>query len=330
MDETLLDAESVIPYMRSRGLLRGPATARVLAGGVSNIVFAVTDGSRSLVLKQSLERLRVVDEWIAPRRRILSEAAALGVVAELTPNVTPEILDVDSARMTLTMLRAPAEWGDWKTDLMSGRINSAVPDRLGRLLGVWHSSTWDVAALPAVLRDDTEAFEQLRLNPYFETVARQSPDVATRVREIAERLHHTRSCLVHGDFSPKNILSGEDGQCWVIDFEVAHFGDPAFDVAFLLTHLLLKSLYRSELADEYDAAARAFLAAYKGPGLVIPFERISDQVACLLLARVRGKSPVEYLDNVGRSAAWNLGVRLLDSPANALVEVLVQRKDVIK
>jgi 5-methylthioribose kinase len=326
----LLDVESVVPYLRSRGLLHGSATARTLAGGVSNVVLAVSDDSRSLVLKQSLEKLRVADDWIAPRRRILSEAAALGVVAGLTPNVTPEVVDVDGDRMTLTMLRAPEEWRDWKTDLMQGRIDPVVARRLGELLGVWHSSTGDASALPAVLREDAEAFEQLRLDPYFEAVALRAPEVAVRVRGVAERLRQTRRCLVHGDFSPKNILSGEDGRCWVIDFEVAHFGDPAFDVAFLLSHLLLKSLHRPELADEYGSAGAVFLAAYELTGPVIPFERVSDQLACLLLARVRGKSPVEYLDDNGRNEAWRLGTGLLDSPAATLAEVHARRKDLTR
>ena len=61
------------------------------------------------------------------------------------------------------------------------------------------------------------------------------------ILEHADRLEQANEVLVLGDYAPKNLLAYPDG-VFVIDLEVAHLGAPAFDVAFLLTHLVLKQL----------------------------------------------------------------------------------------
>ena len=80
---------------------------------------------------------------------------------------------------------------------------------------------------------DYEAFDQLRVEPFYRTVSGVARSWRRPSRPLTTRMEATHVCLVHGDYSPKNVLVG-DG-LWVIDFEVAHFGDPAFDLAFCST-----------------------------------------------------------------------------------------------
>lgn len=337
-DEALLDVSTVAEYLRSRGLVgRGDhVEVRALGGGVSNVVLAVDAPGRRLVLKQSLPRLRVADEWLAPRERVLSEAAALELAGRLVPGSVPQVLDRDPARHAIVLEHAPEGWRDWKGRLLAGVIDVSVARRLGELAGRWHRVTRRGRDLPPSLAGDEalEAFEALRLEPYYRTTARRAPEVADALLRFAERLRQQRTCLVHGDLSPKNVLVPEHpaedpGMLWVIDFEVAHYGDPVFDVAFLLNHLLLKSLHRPADRYGYDAAAAAFLAAYTeqldGTGRS-DWAYVFGQLGCLLLARVRGKSPAEYLDDRGRDAAWRLGCSLLaDTPDD--LEGVTRRRD---
>lgn len=322
-----LDAATCTALLRKHGMApNATSTIRPLGGGVSNIVFAVENQPRPLIVKQSLPRLRVADDWPAPMERLLTEAEALRLAADLTPDDVPPIAFVDHDLYALAEHRAPLDWRDWKTLLLAGIAAPAVAARLGHVLATWHNATRNRAGLPARLLDP-QPYELLRLDPYYRTVARRAPDLAPTIEKYLNALRDGRSCLVHGDFSPKNVLVSPDAQrLWVIDFEVAHYGDPAFDVAFLLSHLVLKSLHRPERASGYDACAASFIRAYQhqvDPGLMPERRYILGHVGCLLLARVRGKSPAEYLDQAQR--AWDLGKTLATHPVEALDDLFALR-----
>lgn len=310
----LLTVETAVPYLRERGLVDDASvTVHELGGGVSNVVLAV-DGPSPMVVKQSLPQLRVATSWSAPQSRTLTEAEALALCSRLTPGRVPRLVDVDADRYVLCIERAPVEWQDWKTSLMSGEVRAGTARVLGTTLATWHNATTDGDGTTPRM-SDSRAFELLRTDPYFRTVAERDRDLAADMESVIEELHSHRCCLVHGDFSPKNVLTGPaPGDVVVIDFEVAHVGDPAFDVAFLLSHLVLKSIHLPGLADRLDQAAQDFLDAYRA--------EVSDSArrettavlrytGALLLARVKGKSPAEYLDEPGRRHAWAMGLALL-------------------
>jgi 5-methylthioribose kinase len=310
----LLTVETVGPYLTGRGLVEAgtPVSAEELAWGVSNVVLAVASAGFQAVVKQALPRLRVEEEWLAKRERALTEADALVLAGQLAPGTVPAVLDVDPKACALVVERAPIGWPNWKEQLLAGKADAEVAERLGRLLATWHRETEDD---PDVARrfGDKEAFEQLRVDPYYRTVMHRWPSLAQRLGMLVDLMLDERRCLVHGDFSPKNVLVGGHG-AWVIDFEVAHVGDPVFDLAFMLNHLLLKAIHRPENAENYRACADAFLAGYAREAEP---EYLFGHVGALMLARVDGKSPAEYLTGPERLQARALGTRLvLDPPGS--------------
>jgi aminoglycoside phosphotransferase (APT) family kinase protein len=305
MKSALLTVDTVADYLAGRGVIDDPAKAeaRALGGGVSNVVLAVTTPDAEVVVKQSLPKLRVAEEWLAKQERAITEAAALRLAAGLTPGAVPEVLDVDEPAFALTIACAPGHWVNWKDELLAGRADVGVAAELGRLLAAWHVGTTAIDAR----FDDQEAFEQLRVDPYYRTAMARHPDLARPITDCIERMAATRQCLVHGDYSPKNVLLAPEaaaeaahGAVWVLDFEVAHLGDPAFDLAFLHNHLVLKAIHRPAARDAYRACAEAFDAAYTQP-VHAPYVR--QHQGCLLLARVDGKSPAEYLTEDERTTA---------------------------
>lgn len=325
----LLTPTTAAAYLRQRGLLdSGPVRVRALSGGVSSVVLAASDGKRAVVVKQALPRLRVADEWFASQSRTITEAEALELAGKLAPGVVPGVLHADAGRYVVVLDQAPDSWHDWRSLLLAGYADCEVAARLGRVLATWHRRTWGGVGLTARM-DDTEPFEQLRVDPYYRTLARRRPELAGLVLRYADRMRGRRRCLVHGDLSPKNILVGPADATWVIDFEVAHRGDPAFDVAFLLSHLLLKSLHRPSDTDGFDDCIREFLHAY-AQGIELQeawdWPYLMGHVGCLLLARVHGKSPVTYLSKTGMCGAHRLGTGLLQSPPETLDELLRRRE----
>jgi 5-methylthioribose kinase len=322
----LLDEDTVVDYLAERGLPVTDAPVERLAGGISNIVLGVGD----VVVKQSLPRLQVEDDWPAPIGRVVTEAAALRLVGDVTPGYVPAVYDADEQRCVIVVERANGDWRNWKELLIAGHVDGAAARRLGEVLGRWHNATVASDRLPERFHE-TEPFEQLRVDPYYRTVARRAPDVAAPVHEVIDRMLATRTCLVHGDFSPKNVMVGPDGRLWVIDFEVAHVGDPTFDVAFLLSHLILKSMHCPDHIDAYDQAAAAFTTAYWDVADVrvgATWNHVWQHVGCLLLARVRGKSPAPYLTEPQREQAWTLGESLVRTTVDGPLRLPTLRDEV--
>lgn len=303
-----LSTENVGEYLAERGLLRAERVTE-LSGGVSSAVFLVEGDGRRVVVKRALERFRVEEEWLVPRERVLAEAEALELMASVAPSSVPPMLDVDPATFTIVIEAAPESWRPWKSLLLEGTADPEVGTRLGRLLSMLHSAEGGIGS--------TESFEAQRVDPYLRTIQRRHPDRADDIQRYIDRLEATRECLVHGDFSPKNMLVGDDG-LWVIDWEVVHRGDPAFDLAFMLNHLLLKRIHRPKSPSAYEGCAEAFLEAY---GAVADMMYVLGLVGCLMLARVDGKSPAEYLTEPEREVARARGIALLSDPPSSVPDL---------
>ncbi|SRR6266516_2489942 len=320
----LLSDVTVGEYLVERGVFPASDGIRVreLGGGVSNIVLSVRRGELRVVVKQALPRLRVADEWLAKRERAITEGEALRLVEQITPGSVPRVLDIDEVACALTITEAPEDWQPWKDHLLAGDADPKVARRLGELLAAWHGATSNDEAIERAF-EGQEAFDQLRVDPYYRTVSRRRPELARAVETFIQRMNATRTCLVHGDYSPKNVLVGE-GIC-VLDFEVTHYGDPAFDIAFMLNHLLLKRLHVPGASDGIEQCARDFWDAYRSataPELLPNLSYVLGHVGCLMVARVDGKSPAEYLRDTEREGARAVGTELLLGPPDTLDEAL--------
>lgn len=290
------DLQQLLATLQERGVVEAYAKVSALPGGVSNDVLLVQDRSNRYVVKRPLERLRVERDWYADTERVEREAAALAVMQELTPGRVPRVVDFDPEHRILTLALAPAGWFEWRTALLDGDAAEGwIGAALGQILAEWHSRTTGPSAVPASLRDQ-RFFEELRITPFYGAVAEQHPKLRSSLEDLVEDLRCSR-CLVHGDFSPKNVLIGP-GELWVLDAEVAHIGAPVFDLAFMHTHLLLKSVNQPRIAAELADCADAFLTAYRegAPDLAqISEQSLVQHIGALLLSRVDGLSPCNYL-----------------------------------
>ncbi|OXM72289.1 MULTISPECIES: phosphotransferase family protein [Amycolatopsis] len=308
----------IAEHLVRRGLATRTETldVRPLTGGVSNDVFAATGPGVDVVVKRALRRLRVAQTWTADPARITTEGRALRLAGRITPGAVPRVLDLDDGYLVIS--RAPRTWHTWKDELLAGTVRPSVAGELGHLLGRWQRET---AAMPGVLHDfaDRTVFTQLRVDPFHRAIRRRHPDLAGPIDTTLSVMAETTTCLVHGDYTPKNVLVDPDGhQLWVIDWEVAHAGDPTFDPAWTVGHLLLKSLHRPTAAPACAAAAHEFLDALEVP---LDENQLIRQTGCLVLSRVDGTSPVDYLAPTARDRARALGRRLLLDPPDVVTDI---------
>ncbi len=293
----MLDESSVIPYLTERKLLTGDATVEVLTGGVSCVVLAVASDEREIVVKQALPELKTKAKWVADQRRAIVEAEAMRVYQSITPDSVPGLLDCDAANFTLTMSRLPNTCTNWKQDMLEGRIHPEMGEKLGKILAKWHNTTAVDEAIKAKFMEG-ELFEQLRVSPFYRAVAAKNPNLQVVIYSLIEEITTEKIALVHGDFSPKNILATSDHSPIVLDFEVAHTGNPVFDLAFVSAHLLCKTI-RTQSPTEKAAITKTavnFLSSYREYTRISIAETLPQHVALIALARVEGVSPVNYLD----------------------------------
>ncbi|MCS4257821.1 aminoglycoside phosphotransferase (APT) family kinase protein [Rhodococcus erythropolis] len=312
--------DDVTEHLRRRGMapVGSELTVTPLTGGVSNDVVSVHGEGIDVVVKRALGRLRVEQDWVADVNRLTTEGRALRLAATVNPDLVPTVLDLADGYLVIE--RAPDHWRTWKHDLMAGIVDVHVAGRLGEFLARLQSAT--LARIDDLRADfgSWTAFEQLRVEPFHVQVRNRHPDIASEVDRTIAVMKEVPACVVHGDYSPKNILVGDsDADVWVIDWEVAHLGDPTFDAAWVVGHLLLKSIRRPELAEHYRNAAAVFLDAL-GQGEVELRRQLVRQTGVLVLARVDGRSPVDYLDQGGRAVARSVGLRMLGTSSHSVLD----------
>lgn len=322
-----MQTEPLLAVLRAMGLVAADEVPAFtpLTGGVSSDILLVASARGRFCVKRALPRLKVAALWEAPVERNAAEAAWMRTVSSWLPESVPALLGEDAhAGLFAMAYLEPDDYPVWKAELRDGRIDPRFAAEVGRRLAVIHRRSAASAELAAAFAND-RIFEPIRLEPYLRATGRRHPDLAARLEALADRTLATRLALVHGDVSPKNILCGPDGPVF-LDAECAWYGDPAFDLAFCLNHLLLKASWRPQWRDRYRDCFEALSASYLA-GVdwepVASFEsRCAELLPGLWLARIDGKSPVEYLtDEPDRERVRQAARSLLAAPVSRLADV---------
>jgi 5-methylthioribose kinase len=321
----LLNQETVIDYLVSKKVVAvsDNPQVEVLTGGVSNVVLAINTKSQKLVLKQALAELAVSEKWEADQRRAIVEANAIELFNQLSPTQVPKLIFLDPERFVLVLERVPVGSTVWKSDLLSGVINPDIGAKLGKTLASWHNFGQTNAQARIKFIEDS-LFEQLRIDPFYRFVAAKNPRIEVEIRKLINELEGDKTTIVHGDFSPKNIMVSMDDQVFILDFEVTHVGNPVFDLAFLLAHLLCK-FFRTEdrlHAKLLSNTGLAFIKDYEKLRAISP--SLIKHTALIALARVEGKSPVNYLSPDQQVKLQSFTKAILANTANLSVSDLFE------
>lgn len=317
----------ILAILRRGGLLDfgDEPSGEPLSGGVSSDIWRVDLLKGPVCVKRALAQLKVKADWRAPVERSAYEADWLRVARSLVPDAVPQLLYVDRAAGALVMPFLPPErYRLWKSVLSDGEVDAGVAAMVGAQLGKIHGGTAGRPEIAARFATDA-IFHDIRLEPYLVATAQAHPALRAALSRVARRTATTRLALVHGDVSPKNILLGPKGPV-LLDAECAWYGDPAFDLAFCLNHLLLKCLLRPDcsaaLLGCFDALAQSYLAAVSWEPRVELEGRAAGLLPGLLLARIDGKSPVEYVTARGdKERVRRVAAAFLEEPVASLTPI---------
>lgn len=294
-----------------------------LTGGVASDIAAVDFDGRKVCIKFALSKLRVADDWHASVDRNRAEYAWLEFAGRVVPGSVPALLgrDADLNGFAMEFLTG-GEIYNWKTELMQRRPRADEAAKAGEVLGKIHATS-TAPGFDAAEFQNQDSFYELRLEPYFGFTAQKHPELCEVMQGLITRLQEMSTVLIHGDVSPKNILF-RDGQPVFLDAECATMGDPAFDVGFCMNHLMLNWFHFRESADSFLLGVGEFWDGYR-PHVCweetsVLEKRICDLLPALLLARVDGKSPVEYLDEDNQDRVRRFAIALLTDPPAKLAE----------
>lgn len=305
-----------------------PLRWAALTGGVSSDIWRLDLPGRSLCIKAALPKLKVAGDWQAPVARNAHEWDWICFAHQAIPGVVPRPVAHDAALGAFAMeFLEGALYPVWKALLLQGRIETATAEQVASTLARLHACSAGDAALRQLFATD-DIFYPIRLEPYLIETSRKYPQLRAALEQMSDSTLATKLALVHGDISPKNILIGPKGPVF-LDAECAWYGDPAFDLAFCLNHLLLKCVWRPESAPDYlacyDLLAATYLQGVNWEPLAELEARTTALLAGMLLARIDGKSPVEYITQEGdRERVRQFAVPLLLQPPDSL-QALRQR-----
>lgn len=324
--------EALLDYLRTAGHVGRSETPplQTLPGGVSSrTVLVHREQGPDWVIKQSLPRLRVAVDWYSDPQRIHREALGMRWLRGLAPPSTiPALVFEDHEQHLLAMEAVPQPHGNWKTVLLGGGLELDHVRQFGDLLGTIHRRASERRTEIASVFDDRSFFESLRVEPYYGYTASQVPESAGFMTELMASVRARRFTLVHGDYSPKNVLIHQ-GRLVLLDHEVIHFGDPAFDLGFSLAHFLSKAHHVARQRESFTSAAETYWHAYResvgepewldGSLGNLEDHAVRHTLGCLL-ARVAGRSPLEYLSDRERERQREVAVGLVRETPRSIAD----------
>lgn len=307
-----ITVENAVEYLKNNQQLEADeaASAEALAWGVSNIVIRIhREAAEDFVIKQSREQLRTQAQWFSELDRIWRELEVMQELQNLLPEgIVPRVLFEDRENYLFAMQAIDAHHQVWKAELLDGKFDLKITHDLGSYLSAIHRGSF-LNEDYQTRWGDQKVFDQLRIDPFYRYIVKSHPEIKAWVDDLITEMADHQICLVLADFSPKNILITDQG-IHLVDFETAHFGDPAFDLGFFLSHLLLKAIYHQEQGTRCIQLAEGFWNQYVKHGAQLPISNAAQSIkmeeqelgartirhlAACMLSRVDGKSRVDYL-----------------------------------
>ena len=296
-----------------------------LTGGVSSDIWCIETEKGFVCAKRALSKLRVAADWHAPVERNLFEARWLQVAHQASAGSAPALLGQHPALGVMVMeYLDPAHHRLWKQELHAGKAEAHTANAMGHVLSKIHSYAARNSHLASEFPTEKIFFE-IRLAPYLLATAERHPKLAHALEALVLQTQNNAKTLVHGDVSPKNILLGSQGPV-LLDAECATWSDPAFDLAFCLNHLLLKCLWTPSASSDFlhcfEVLTQSYLKSVDWEPPSALEARAARLLPGLLLARVDGKSPVEYVTEAHqREHVRRVASALLIKPASHLQEI---------
>ncbi|WP_018305306.1 phosphotransferase [Desulfitobacterium hafniense] len=324
----------LLDYLLKNGLIEGKNySVRYFNNGVSATVAMIENDKKSIIAKQALAKLNVAADWACDQSRMLVEQKALTTYSKIIKEYVPAPIFYDEENYIMVREAAPRSSSMWKEQLLKGVLDFSVAEKAAQALSAIHNRTAGDQQVAEEFKE-IKFFYDLRIEPYIETVVKVHPQLKEHADRIVDRLMNQKIALVHGDYSPKNILVDQD-RLYVLDLEVSHYGNPAFDLAFFTNHFVLKAVKNSRWYNAYltmlDFIAQSYLKAIEFADAK-EFEHEAVQIlAYHMLARIDGKSPAEYItDSLDKDIVRAVAFKIIEQDSSCYDDVISELAAVLR
>ena len=307
--------EDLPEYLTALGLLTPGEHVSVEPAGEGNInwVRRVRSAARpfSVVVKQARPALERFPEYRVSTQRIEFEARWYETVARFDrEKICPRVHFFDAQRKAL-VLEDLGGAEPLNILLARGGDAAGIAAALGRFLGAVHAGTRDPALAARFQNTEMRQLHgehifglPFRANdfPLSPAVRRRAERVAAdadllrRIDAAHRRYRELALALIHADVQPSNVLVAA-GAPRLLDAEIAHQGDPAFEIGQLAGHLWLRALARGDAraaAPAVSALWSSYMAALDG-ALEVAFADVMLHAGIEMLRRTLGAARIPEL-----------------------------------
>ncbi|MBT3341846.1 MAG: aminoglycoside phosphotransferase family protein [Gemmatimonadetes bacterium] len=312
-----LNKNNMTGYLRKKrciGASEPILDMRQIGDGLKNLVFHVTTPEKRLIVKQAHSRVQIKERWWTDRKRIFAEKNCIEILANvLPPDIFPDAMNEDRTNFILVTTAPSKDAVLWESELAGGRIDLQIAAQAGELLASVHNLTAGVREVKTMFKD-LRGFEQLRIEPLYDQVAKSFPEIQKQVDTRAKELMKPGKCLVLADLRPRNVYVNS-GELYLVDFATAHYGQPSFDLGFYAADLCLKAMLNHPQKAAFLEAINVFWMAYfkiaEYPKAADTERAALSDFGCLLLSLVAGRAPVVEADDAFRDITYRICQSLL-------------------
>jgi 5-methylthioribose kinase len=334
----LLDRQNVREYFDQTALPQLPSgsevvgVAEVTENSYVNWVFALhvrlgdNGQEETLYVRQSRYYVKAHEDLQRDPGRVDTEAKALAFIDRIVPGVVPKVIRIDRTNSVLILSDIKLGGQLLADELAAGRVHPEAGPQFGSTIGEIQKATFGLS-LGQIL-GDASIVESSNKNSYLgartEAPLRLYPE---QTQQLLEDSAKAARCFVMGDLSPKNIFV-EEQSVRFLDLERTSTGDPAYDPAYVITHLLIdanRSLHSSSL-EFINGFMQAYLEAVSSSLNSQELDELQNRiirfVGFSILHRTQGIYFVSYSGQDKDSWQQKAGVLLGNTNSTSVVNAI--------
>lgn len=242
-----------------------PKDIKLQTGGLFNFLLRVETEKDVVYFKQYLDN--VPNSTYTPpsipardRAQLAYEVQKLASDASLREGlkVVPDLIIFDPALSAFLMREANGNQ-TLVEFLSKGEIPEILLTQLPVALACLHQATYKRFPISSIFGN--REFRDFKLNLQYDGILPFVNEAeGDSVMRCKQQYQEKAECVTHGDINSRNILVGGNS-IGVIDFEQSHLGSPAYDVAYILSELMISS-YQYSKSKYFGNILNSFLNNY--------------------------------------------------------------------
>lgn len=234
----MLNKKNLKKYLLEHNLTEDVQKCEVeeLSGGIINRIFRAKTEKGVFVLKQFLDKAKIDKNIRLSPKRFFYEKYAINYLDRiLDKKITPPIVFFDDKNKIICMKDLGVN-NRLDNLMLSNRLKPDVFSKIGKVLAEIHNKSFFNDSLSLLF--DNEEFQELKFDYRYYRTMKYSSLIYAR-DELIQNCRKNKITFIHNDLKINNFFVLDNNKFCLIDYEGSYYGDPAFEVGYLLGHLFV-------------------------------------------------------------------------------------------